>query len=279
MKQIVFFLIFIPILITAFDTLQMRAISEPATAMLNDVIDAIPNVLAAVVLLVVFYFIAKYVSQLVATLLDNMGIDRFAERTGLNRMLGTLSTHSTDDPTAPPVRPTTVPPADPSLDDPSTASSLARIVAGFLFFFIMFSGIVTAVEKLEFFQLSTIVRDMFELTLQIFFGLLILLVGNWVGSVAYRYISRNDSSEFLASIARVAVVGLFLAIALRSMGIANDIVNLAFGLTLGAIAVAVALSFGLGGREAAGRQMEHILQKFRRESDSPGSNPPPPPIV
>lgn len=257
----------------------MRAISEPATAMLNDVIDAIPNVLAAVVILVVFYFIAKYVSQLVATLLDNIGIDRFAERTGLNRMLGTLSTHSTDDPTAPPVRPTTVPPADPSLDDPSTASSLARIVAGFLFFFIMFSGIVTAVEKLEFFQLSTIVRDMFELTLQIFFGLLILLVGNWVGSVAYRYISRNDSSEFLASIARVAIVGLFLAIALRSMGIANDIVNLAFGLTLGAIAVAVALSFGLGGREAAGRQMEHILRKFRRESDSPGSNPPPPPIV
>jgi hypothetical protein len=51
---------------------------------------------------------------------------------------------------------------------------------------------------------------------------------------------------------------------LRAMGIADDIVNLAFGLTLGAIAVAFALSFGLGGREAAGRQMEHWLSKLRK---------------
>ena len=47
------------------------------------------------------------------------------------------------------------------------------------------------------------------------------------------------------------------------MGIADDIVNLAFALTLGAIAVTVALSFGLGGREAAGRTMEHWLSKMR----------------
>jgi hypothetical protein len=51
---------------------------------------------------------------------------------------------------------------------------------------------------------------------------------------------------------------------LRAMGIADDIVNLAFGLTLGAVAIAVALSFGLGGREAAGKQMEHWLSKFRK---------------
>jgi len=47
------------------------------------------------------------------------------------------------------------------------------------------------------------------------------------------------------------------------MGIANEIVTLAFGLTLGSVAVAVALAFGLGGREAGGRQMEYILSKFR----------------
>ena len=50
---------------------------------------------------------------------------------------------------------------------------------------------------------------------------------------------------------------------LRAMGLADDIVNLAFGLTLGAIAVAFALSFGLGGREAAGEHMQHWLSQFR----------------
>jgi len=49
------------------------------------------------------------------------------------------------------------------------------------------------------------------------------------------------------------------------MGIADSIVNLAFGLTLGAVAVAVALSFGLGGREAAGKLMEHWVSKLRRD--------------
>jgi len=52
---------------------------------------------------------------------------------------------------------------------------------------------------------------------------------------------------------------------LRAMGIADDIVNLAFGLTLGAVAIAFALSFGLGGREAAGRQMEHWFSKLRED--------------
>ena len=60
-------------------------------------------------------------------------------------------------------------------------------------------------------------------------------------------------------------VGLVLAMGLRSMGIADDIVNLAFAFNLGAVAVAVALAFGLGGREAAGKQMEYILKKFRKK--------------
>ena len=48
------------------------------------------------------------------------------------------------------------------------------------------------------------------------------------------------------------------------MGIAENIVNMAFGLTLGAAAVAFALSFGLGGREAAGKQMERFFDKMNK---------------
>jgi len=55
---------------------------------------------------------------------------------------------------------------------------------------------------------------------------------------------------------------LVAGIGLRTQGIADDIVNLAFGLTHRAVAVASALSFGLGGREAAGKNMEHWLSKL-----------------
>jgi hypothetical protein len=51
------------------------------------------------------------------------------------------------------------------------------------------------------------------------------------------------------------------------MGIAESIVNLAFGLTLGSIAVAFALSFGLGGREAAGKQMSKFFKKMNNPTN------------
>jgi hypothetical protein len=61
----------------------------------------------------------------------------------------------------------------------------------------------------------------------------------------------REHSVLFARIAQFAILGLVFAMGLRAMGIANEIVQLAFGLVLGAVAVAVALSFGLGGREAA----------------------------
>jgi hypothetical protein len=51
--------------------------------------------------------------------------------------------------------------------------------------------------------------------------------------------------------------------ALRQMGLAEDIVNLAFGLMLGAVAVAAAIAFGLGGREVAGRELERFIEGRR----------------
>ena len=62
-------------------------------------------------------------------------------------------------------------------------------------------------------------------------------------------------------------MGLVLAMGLKAMGIADSIVNLAFGLTLGAVAVAFALSFGLGGQEAAARFLRKMQDRMDRERD------------
>ena len=49
------------------------------------------------------------------------------------------------------------------------------------------------------------------------------------------------------------------------MGIADEIINLAFGISLGTVALTIILSFGLGGREAAAKQMAKILEKFNKK--------------
>jgi hypothetical protein len=52
--------------------------------------------------------------------------------------------------------------------------------------------------------------------------------------------------------------------ALQQIGVASDIINLAFGLLLGAVAVAIAIAFGLGGRDVASEQIREWLNSFKR---------------
>jgi hypothetical protein len=99
---------------------------------------------------------------------------------------------------------------------------------------------------------------------QILFGLVILAIGNFLANFAYQTMQKTDGNEFIAKVVRMALLGLFLAISLRAMGFANEIVNLAFGLILGSIAVVVALAYGLGGREAAGKHMEEIINRLKK---------------
>lgn len=67
----------------------------------------------------------------------------------------------------------------------------------------------------------------------------------------------------MGQIARVAIIALVSAMALQQIGVASDIVNLAFGLLLGAFAIATALAFGLNAREVAGEQVRELLTSFK----------------
>ncbi len=227
-KQLVFLIVFIPLAILALDELGMKAISDPAKNLLNTMMGSIPKIITAAIIVGVFYFIGKFVTGILRDLLNNLGVNEMGTKMGLSSIVG--------------------------------KSNLSSLVANVLFAFLMFTGVIQAVEVLEFGQMSGVLRNLLDMTGGIFFGLVIMAVGNWISTMAAGAV--NDS--FMKTVVRVATMALFMAIALRTMGIANDIVNLAFGLILGAVAVAVALSFGLGGREAAGKQMEHILGKFRK---------------
>jgi len=143
--------------------------------------------------------------------------------------------------------------------------SLSKVIGNVAFFFLMFGGIISAMERLEMDSINAILNDSFHIAGKIFFGLIIMVIGNWLANVASTTLSKSADNAGMATLAKVAILGVFLAMALNTMGIGKEIVNLAFGLTLGAVAVAFALSFGLGGREAAGETMSSFLKKFRKD--------------
>jgi hypothetical protein len=95
-------------------------------------------------------------------------------------------------------------------------------------------------------------------------GLVIFGIGLYLGNLAARTIeaSRSAQAPLLAVAARLAILVLAGAMALRQMGLANEIITLAFGLLLGAIAVATALAFGLGCREMAASAMRSWVDRL-----------------
>ena len=232
-KQIVFLLVFVPLLIVALDYLNMRVITEPATDMLSMLLNAIPKIIYAVVILAVFYFVGRYVISIVTDLLKNMGADRLADNMGLDEVVG--------------------------------QASIAKLIGQVLFFFLMFLGVISAAEKIELHGLTDILNNLLDISGKIVFGIAIMMFGNFISIHASRLVTGENQGA-VRNVARYAILFIFMAMALHTMGIAPSIVNLAFGLTLGAVAIAAALSFGLGGREAAGKHLDHWLKKWRNEN-------------
>jgi hypothetical protein len=233
---VVFIFVFVPALIAALNALQIDVISEPASEMLGTFMNAVPNLFAAALILAVAFFVAELISTLTSNLLGGLGFDALPGKLGVGGLFSEKIT-------------------------PSVAAG--RVVV----FFVMLFALVEAADVLGFMQVSDLVSMFIHFGGQVLLGLVIIGVGLWISNLAHAALVRlgRPNADLFAGVARFAILGIVLAMGLRAMGIADEIVNLAFGLTFGAIAVAFALSFGLGGREAAGRQMEHWLSKFRGE--------------
>jgi hypothetical protein len=228
---VVYVLILVPAIIGALNALKLDSLTQPATAMLDSFLAAIPNVFAAGVILTIAVVIARFAADLARQLLSGAGFDALPERMGI---AGVFS------------------------GDYKPSHLVGQLI---VFFTVLFAS-VEAANRVGFSAFSGIVATFIEFGGQVLLGTLIIAVGFWLSNIAHGALSRAGSSA-AANIGRFAILGLVLAMGLRAMGLADDIVNLAFGLTLGSVAIAVALSFGLGGREAAGRQMEHWLSNLR----------------
>ncbi|TVR55105.1 MAG: hypothetical protein EA425_00920 [Puniceicoccaceae bacterium] len=240
--QIVFLFIFVPTLIAALDALAIRAISEPARNMLDVFMSAIPNIVAAAIILAVAYYLGKFVTGMLTNLLKNLGADNLPAALGLGNILG-------------------------------EKTSLSEVVGKVVYFFILLFALTSALNRLGLYEGAGITMQLTYFFGSVLLGLIIIAVGHFLANLAHRALSEAEGiSATVAQIVRFAILGLVLALGLRAMGFANEIVSLAFALVLGALAVAFALAFGLGGREAAGRLASRWVERLEASK-----NPPPPP--
>lgn len=230
-SMFIFIAILLPIIVAALGVLNIPAITQPASEMINNLLSAVPNIIGAGIILLVTYFAAKFVIFILKGLLESMGVDGLPEKLGLGYLFKGKFT-----PTS--------------------------LVCSVVMFFAMLTATVAAVETLGIEMVSNVFLQILEFGGGILVGSVILIIGSVLGTIAYNKLNAT-SGIVIASIARAAILGLVLAMGLRSMGLAENIVNMAFGFTIGSIAIAFALAFGMGGRDAAKKVADDMVNKIK----------------
>jgi hypothetical protein len=215
--------------------LALEAITRPTSNMLNTILNALPDIFAAGLIISVAYIAGRLVAGLVTHLFSGIGFDAILVRLGLSRA-----------------------PA-PGQRTPS------EVVGLLVFLAIILVAATEAARQLNFIVLADLITRFMIFAGEVILGLIIFAIGLYLANLAGSVIetSRATHAGVLAVAARVAIIVLAGAMALRQMGVASDIINLAFGLLLGAIAVAVALAVGLGSRDIAAREVETLIRSIK----------------
>ncbi|ANS78573.1 Small-conductance mechanosensitive channel [Serinicoccus hydrothermalis] len=221
--NLVFALILIVVAIASLQILGISAISDPAESMLGTILDAIPRIIAAALLLGLGVFIARFAAQLLESTLRGLGTDTSVAELGI-------------------------------VPEGQSASSIIGRVAqvGIILFF----GVMAA-RVLNFPEITNFLEEVLELGGRVLFGAAIIAAGVIIAGLLRRTVGTGTSGLIIYW----ATIALFVAMGLSFMGIADSIINLAFGAVVVGGAAAAALAFGLGGRDAAARTLNKVEQK------------------
>jgi hypothetical protein len=224
---IVYVLILIPVLIASLNAVQLDAITLPASNMLNVILAVLPSIFAALLLVAVAFIVARVVARLITNVLTGVGFDILFVKLGLSKEVA---------------------------KGKWTPSYIVGYIA--LVVIILFAT-VEALVLLNFVVLADLVTQFLVLTGRVVLGLIIFGFGLFLANLAARAVQAagTDKSGLLALVARISIIVLAAAMALTHMNVGNDIIIMAFGLALGAVAVAAAIAFGIGGRDIAAQQL------------------------
>ena len=197
-RQIVYVLVLIPVAIAALNALNIPAVSEPAAAMLTDLLVALPAIFGAFLLIAIAYFVGRIVGAFVANLLANLGFDQLFSRLGLFR--------------APPASPAAAgePGETARRTTPSEIAGYLTTVAIILF------AVMEGAELLGFEFLALLVADFLAFAGQVILGLIVFGLGLYLASLADRVIRDSDmaNANILATAARAAIIIFSAALAL-----------------------------------------------------------------
>ncbi|MEM7384150.1 MAG: mechanosensitive ion channel [Verrucomicrobiota bacterium] len=238
-----FFLIILMILPTVLGALALKEVSEPMQALVGDIMAYLPRILTAAIIMGIGYLIAHIVQKLLSNLLQAVGFNNLVEKFGYRAAEGSKP--------------------------PSIILSYAVMTI------ILVIMATQALDKLQLPFISGLSGELLTGFFLILGGLIILGIGIFAANFAYK--NLVDRNATLATVARIVIIIVASAMALQRAQIAPEISTTAFEVLIKAVgiaiglggAIAIGLSFGLGGRENA-HQLWNKLGGMLKPSASGG---------
>ncbi len=222
-------------IIAALNALALEAITDPASNMLEMILEALPAILAAVLVLSIAYLVGKILAGLATNILSAAGFNNILQRLGL---------------------------AQVSLEGKRSPSE----IVGFLVMIaVMLFAAIEAAGLLGFTLLADLISQFTVILAQVAVGLVIFGIGLYLAGVAYEAVlaSSGPQANILARLSKVSILILAGAMALSQMGVAQEIIIIGFGVLLGAVALTAVIAFGIGGRDLAAREMEQWIKQLK----------------
>lgn len=234
--NIVFILILIPTIITALERLNLKGISEPAIAMLQNILTLIPNIIAAIILILVGIALGKWVEKVVTQLLWRLRFDTVFHHMGIGSLTPEKSKY--------------------------TLSQIVGMIVKIVIV-LLFTAEALQIVYLDF--LVTLAAGVIGYLPRLLAALLILGIGLYLGHLVERILQnvlKTNYTRTLAAVAKYAILAITIFMALDQLGVAHSIVNAAFILILGGLALAFGLAFGLGGKTFAAKYLEKLEDRL-----------------
>jgi hypothetical protein len=224
------------------------AITDSFNKFLAKVITFVPNLLAMITILIIGFLIAWIIKTLLLRFLKAIQFDKVSERWGLTHILS----------------------------KGGMTYSPANLLSGFFYWVIVLITLILGINALEVAATQNFIARFFNYLPNLFAAVIILAIGYLIAiflSQAALIAAVNaqiDSARLLSRVVRWFIIILSLTMALYQLGIAENIIIVAFTVIFGGIVLALAIAFGWGGRELAKDFLEKLYK--RREEKEKGKD-------
>jgi small-conductance mechanosensitive channel len=214
----------------------------PQDALLNAwniFLSYIPQLIGAIVILIVGFLVAGLLQALVSRVLRGIGFDQWMERGGIKQFFDRAQTRETP----------------------------ATILGKLVFWFVFIIAIVMAADALGIPQVSAVLAQLVAYIPSIIAAILILILAALLANFLSSVVRGATGSDILANIARYAIIVYAVFAAITELRIAVELTAPTFLIVLGGAVLGAAIAFGIGGREVARDIVERAYGRIDEVTD------------